>query len=230
VRLIVGADAAAAARLAAAEIAAACIAAVASRGHALVALSGGETPGPMIEAFGSLDLPWHSICVAQVDERCVPRGDPRRNLRRIEEALVRNGRLPAANLLAMPVEETDLEAAAADYALRLVALAGAPLRIDLVQLGLGADGHTASLVPGDPVLAVDDRDVALSGTYQGLRRMTLTLRALSAARQRLWLVTGDAKTTRLGELLAGEGDAPSVRVAAGNTTVVADRAAAPSAA
>jgi 6-phosphogluconolactonase len=226
VRLIVGEDPRSAAELAAAELERVCLAAVARRGRALIAVSGGETPWLMLEEFARLELPWDSIHVAQVDERCVPRGDPRRNFGRIETLLVQPGRLPAANLLAMPVESPDLAAAALDYASRLVALAGPPLRIDMVQLGLGTDGHTASLVPGDPVLAVDDRDVALSGPYQGLRRMTLTLRALSAARERLWLVTGAAKAQRLKELLAGRGDAPSVRVCPQCTTVVADRAAA----
>lgn len=229
-RLIVGEGPGDAARLAAEAIAEICVDAVRRRGHALIALSGGETPGPMIDAFGALDLPWERIHVAQVDERCVPRSDPRRNLARLEIALVERGRLTAGNLLAMPVEEADLEAAAAAYAARMAALAGSPLCLDLVHLGLGADGHTASLVPGDAVLAIGDRDVALAGPYQGTRRMTLTLRALSAARHRLWLVTGSTKSARLRELLAGEGDAPGVRVTREATTAFADWAAATAAA
>ena len=179
----------------------------------------------MLERLRELDLPWQRIHVAQVDERIAPRGDPRRNLARLEQILVREGPLPERQLLAMPVEADDLGAAAAGYQRLLERLGGRPLQFDLVQLGLGSDGHTASLVPGDPVLEVEDRDVAASGEYQGLRRMTLTYRAIDQARQRLWLVTGAAKAARLAELLDGRSTdrAPSVRVRRVDATVVADR-------
>lgn len=224
-RLIVGNDARAAAHLAAEELARACRQAVAERGRALIAVSGGETPWLMIEDLAARNLPWTSIHVAQVDERCAPRGDAHRNLGRLEELLVGSGPLAAAQLLAMPVEAEDLEAAAQNYASRLALCGGCPPVFDVVQLGLGEDGHTASLVPGDAVLQVDDRDVALTAPYRGLRRMTLTLRALSRARERLWLVTGAAKADRLAELLDGRGEAPSVRVTRSAAVVVADRAA-----
>jgi 6-phosphogluconolactonase len=211
-----------AARVAAEEIAVLCRHAARERGRALVAFSGGETPWSMLRALRAMDLPWDRTWVAQVDERIAPHEDERRNLARLAEILVNEGPLPAAQLLAMPVEGGDLEAAAADYQRLLERHGGQPLRIDLVQLGLGTDGHTASLVPGDPVLEVADRDVALSGEYQGLRRMTLALPALDRARQRLWLVTGPGKAERLRDLLAGSGDAPAVRVARGDTVVVAD--------
>jgi len=226
-RLIVGPDARSAARLAADELARACRQAVALRGRALIAVSGGETPWLMLEEFVARDLPWASIHVAQVDERCAPRDDERRNLTRLEALLLRPGPLPASQLLAMPVEMLDLDGAAKAYESRLAGLGGSPLCLDLVHLGLGADGHTASLVPGDPVLSATDRDVGVAGPYLGLRRMTLTLRALSAARERLWLVTGAGKAQRLAELLSGTGEAPSVRVARHAATVVADLAAAP---
>jgi len=231
-RLIRAADAGAAAVLAAGELAAACRAAADERGIALIAVSGGETPWRMLEQLRGLDLPWQRIHVAQVDERIAPRGDPRRNLARLEQILVREGPLPERQLLAMPVEAADVDAAAARYQQRLERLGGTPLRLDLVQLGLGGDGHTASLVPGDPVLEVADRDVATSGEYQGLRRMTLTYPAIDRARRRLWLVTGEAKAARLAELLAAASadDAPSVRVSRAEACVVADRAALASAA
>jgi len=227
VRLIAAADAGAAAVAAAEEIAASCREAVAARGLALVAVSGGETPWRMLEQLRGLDLPWQRIHVAQVDERIAPRGDPRRNLARLEQILVREGPLPERQLLAMPVEADDLGAAAAGYQRLLERLGGRPLQFDVVQLGLGSDGHTASLLPGDPVLEVADRDVATSGEYQGLRRMTLTYPAMDRARRRLWLVTGTAKASRLAELLDGASTdgAPSVRVSRADASVVADREA-----
>lgn len=210
--------------MAAREIATACHRAVAERGRAVVAVSGGETPWRMLERLCALDLPWARIHVAQVDERVAPRGDPLRNLTRLEQILVTDGPLPPPNLLALPVDASDLARAAVEYQRRIEALTGGPLALDLVQLGLGTDGHTASLVPGDPVLEVADRDVALSGAYQGLRRMTLTLPALNRARQRLWLVTGAAKAARLAELLHGDAssDAPALRVSRDDATVVVD--------
>jgi 6-phosphogluconolactonase len=226
VRLIRAADAGQAAAIAAQEIAAACRGAVAARGRAVIAVSGGTTPWRMLEQLRALDLPWPETFVAQVDERVAPRGDPGRNLTRLEQLLVAEGPLPGEHLLAMPVESRDLGRAADDYQRRLEALAGIPLELDLVQLGLGADGHTASLVPGDPVLAVADRNVALSREYQGHVRMTLTLPALARARARLWLVTGPGKAARLRELLDGVGDAPAGRVPREGSVVVADAAAA----
>jgi 6-phosphogluconolactonase len=211
-----------AASVAADEVAAACRRAVTERGRAVIALSGGETPWKMIRALCSISLPWERIHVAQVDERLVPRGDPRRNLARLEEILVQQGPLPPANLLAMPVESEDPEHAARAYQQTLERRAGTPACLDLVQLGLGTDGHTASLVPGDPVLAVRDRDVAVTAPYLGTQRMTLTCPALSRARQRLWLVTGAGKADRLRQLLDGSGDAPATSVAREDSVVVAD--------
>jgi 6-phosphogluconolactonase len=226
VRLIRAGDAEQAAVIAAEEIAAACRAAIAARGRAVLAVSGGATPWRMLERLRTLELPWREVFVAQVDERVAPYGDPGRNLTRLEQLLVTEGPLPGEHLLAMPVESRDLDRAPNDYQRRLEALAGIPLVLDLVQLGLGADGHTASLVPGDPVLAVADRDVALSREYQGHLRMTLTLPALARARARLWLVTGAGKAERLRELLDGGGDAPAARVPREGAVVIADAAAA----
>jgi 6-phosphogluconolactonase len=224
-RLMRAADAEAAASLAAAVIAAVCREAAATRGQALVAVSGGETPWLMLEKLRTLRVPWPLVHVAQVDERVAPRGDASRNLTRLERILVTEGPLPAANLHAMPVEDPDPAVACAAYQRRLEELAGRPLVLDLVQLGLGTDGHTASLVPGDAVLGVEERDVAMSGEYHGQRRMTLTMPALARARARLWLVTGASKAMRLRELLDGHGDAPALRVRRSRTDVVADAAA-----
>jgi 6-phosphogluconolactonase len=220
------ADAAAAAARAADEIAAACREAVSVRGAALIAVSGGETPWRMLEELCARDLPWDRVHVAQVDERIAPRGDPRRNLARLEQILVVAGPLPRANLLAMPVDDADPAQAAGDYQHLLESHGGKPLQLDLVHLGLGSDGHTASLVPGDPVLEVHDRDVAVTNEYQGLRRMTLTLPALGRARRRLWLVSGAAKAARLQQLLAGAADIPAVQVPRDAALVICDAAAA----
>jgi 6-phosphogluconolactonase len=230
VRLIVEDDADSAARTAASEIANACEAALEERNRTLIALSGGRTPVRMIEHLREHLLRWSDVYVVQVDERVVPDGDPRRNLSPLEALLVREGPLPRDNLLEMPVGATDLAAAARDYDLRLASLGGAAPRFDLVQLGLGTDGHVASLFPDDPALESTDRDVAVTDVHEGTRRMTLTLRVLSRARQRLWLVIGAAKARRLAELIEGRAAIPANRVERLATIVVADREAAASAA
>jgi 6-phosphogluconolactonase len=227
VRLIVEADADAAAARAALEIANACDAALDERKIALIALSGGRTPWQMIEKLRTCVLGWGDIHVAQVDERVVPPGDERRNITRLEEVLVREGPLSRNNLLDMPVCATDLAAAARSYQAILEAIGGTPLRFDVVQLGLGVDGHTASLVPGDPLLDAVEDDVAVSAEYQGTRRMTLTLNALSRARQRVWLITGAEKAPRLKDLIEGTAVIPANRVERRGTLVVADLAACP---
>jgi 6-phosphogluconolactonase/glucosamine-6-phosphate isomerase/deaminase len=168
----------------------------------------------MVELLGDLQIDWDHVEVFQVDERIAPEGDPDRNL----TELVRHAPAPALGCLRpMPVSADDLEAAAANYAAEL------PSRLDLVHLGLGPDGHTASLVPGDPVLEFTDRTVALTGgAYQGRRRMTLTYPALADARKILWLITGDDKADAFAKLLAGDPSIPAGRVEASDAVVVTD--------
>ena len=220
------ADDVSAARAAARFVAECARKAVSERGKCCVAFSGGSTPRTMLGALAAEDLPWRQLHVFQVDERAAPHGRGARNLTQLQEALLGKTPLTADALHPMPVEEADLDTAADHYAQELAAAAGSPVVLDLVHLGLGDDGHTASLVPGDAVLRISDRDVAVSGDYRGYRRMTLTLPILNRARQRLWLVTGGGKAEMLARLCAGDQSIPAGRVGAQDATVFADQAAA----
>ena len=218
------ADAESVARQAAALIAGEARAAVAARGSFIMAVSGGNTPWLMLRALSGEDVPWQSIHVVQVDERVAPAGDPDRNLTHLNESL--HAPLRSEQILAMPVESPDLNAAAARYAATLRELAGSPPVLDLVHLGLGPDGHTASLVPADPVLEVTNADVALTGVYQGRRRMTLTYPIINRSRRILWLVTGSEKVEMLDRLRKADVSIPAGRVRQDQAVVFADRAAA----
>ncbi len=221
------ADADSVAAAAAAFVAAEARAAVAARGRFIVAVSGGHTPWQMLRALAGERVPWEGVHVVQVDERVAPAGDPDRNLTHLRESLLAHAPLRPEQIRAMPVESPDLEAAPARYARELVELAGSPPMLDLAHLGLGPDGHTASLVPGDPVLDVTDRDVALTGgVYQGRRRMTLTYPMLNRSRRVLWLVTGSEKVGMLARLRDGDRSIPAGRVRQDRVLVLADRAAA----
>jgi len=220
------ADADAVARAAAKLIAAEARSAVAARGRFIVAVSGGRTPWQMLRALAGEDVPWNGVHVVQVDERIAPAGDPDRNLTHLRESLLEHAPLPAEQIYAMPVEEADSEAAARSYARTLEGIAGALPVLDLAHLGLGTDGHTASLVPNDPVLTVIGRDVALTGVYLGRRRMTLTYPMLNRSRRILWLVTGADKAAMLPRLLAADASIPAGRVLQDQALVLADRAAA----
>ena len=219
-------DAGAVARRGAALIASDARAAAAARGVFTLAVSGGRTPWAMLAALASEDVPWARVQLFQVDERVAPAGDPDRNWTQLAASLLERVALAPEQLHPMPVEEPELAAAARRYATTLRSVAGSPAVLDLVHLGLGPDGHTASLVPGDPALAVADADVALAGPYQGRRRMTLTYAALDRARRVLWLVTGADKREMLARLLRGDRSIPAGRVRADAAIAIADRAAA----
>ncbi len=199
--------------------------AVAERGRFIVALSGGRTPELMLRALAGEEVPWEHVHVVQVDERVAPPGDPDRNLTCLRECLLVHVPLPPGQIHAMPVEENDLMAAATRYALALREIAGSPPVLDLIHLGLGPDGHTASLVPGDPVLRVSEADVAITGIYQGRRRMTLTYPIINRSRRILWLVTGSEKAGMLLRLRNGDGSIPAGRVCRDRALLLADRAA-----
>ncbi|MEW6073222.1 MAG: 6-phosphogluconolactonase [Planctomycetota bacterium] len=225
-RLEILPDAAAAARRGAEVVAGEARAAVRARGRFTLALSGGRTPWAMLAALAASDVPWASVQVFQVDERVAPAGDPERNLPGIEAALLSPGPLAPGQIQAMAVEDHDLEAAALRYSALLGAHAGIPPRLDLVHLGLGADGHTASLFPGDPLLAEEERDVAVTTSPAGRRRLTLTLPVLRRARRRLWIVTGAEKAAALARLARADPGIPAGLAVAAGDWILADRAAA----
>jgi 6-phosphogluconolactonase len=220
------ADADSVARKAAAVIAEEARTSVATRGRFVMAVSGGHTPWVMLRALADEDVPWPVVHVMQVDERVAPEGHPDRNLTHLQETLLAHAPLRPEQIHAMPVEAPDLDAAAARYALILQEMGGPAAALDLVQLGLGPDGHTASLVPGDPVLDITDADVAVTGPYQGRRRMTLTYPALNRSRRVLWLVTGSEKAPMLQRLVDGDTSIPAGRVRQDQSLIFADRAAA----
>jgi 6-phosphogluconolactonase len=220
------ADADAVARTGAAFTAGEARAAVAARGRFIMAVSGGHTPWAMLRALADQDVPWSDVHVVQVDERVAPTGHPDRNLTHLQESLLAHCPLRPQQVHAMPVESTDLESASAEYAATLQKIAGIPAVLDFVHLGLGPDGHTASLVPGDPVLDVTDADVAVTGTYQGRRRMTLTYPILDRARRIVWLVTGREKAEMLARLNDTDRSIPAGRVRQQAAVVLADQDAA----
>ena len=215
--LEVHADPEAVAGRAAEHVAARAKAAVADHGRFTVAVSGGHTPWAMFARLVTLDMPWENVTIFQVDERVAPDDDPDRNLTHLRQSLPSQA---GADVRPMPVTAGDLDLAADEYARSL------PDAFDLVHLGLGPDGHTASLVPGDPVLEILDRDVALTGVYQGRRRMTLTYPVLDRAGHVLWLVTGQDKVDALRRLRAGDRSIPAGRVSSADSLVIADDAAA----
>jgi 6-phosphogluconolactonase len=198
----------------------------AARGGATLALSGGRTPQSVLERLAALDLPWGRISVYQVDERIAPANHPDRNRTQAAAALHAPIELHPASFLWMPVEEPNLDAAARRYADALRASAGSPPALGTVHLGLGADGHTASLFPGSPLVAERKRDVVVTEPHLGRRRMTLTLAVLNRARRILWIVTGADKRAALAGLMAGDTRVVGSRVRRDGALVLADAAAA----
>lgn len=191
--------------------------AIAANGTFRLAVSGGTTPLVMFNKLAALDVPWENVVIYQVDERVAPLADPARNLTNLQVSFAN---VPVT-IKAMPVNNDDLEAGTQQYGREL------PSRFDLIHLGLGSDGHTASLLPGDSVLDVDDRLVALSGPYQGHQRMTLTYPALAQSDQILWLIAGGDKASSLSLLMRADPSIPAGRVVGAQSLIMADAAAAP---
>ena len=201
--------------------------AVGERGRCSMAVSGGHSPWPMLESLARrTDLPWDAVSIFQVDERIAPEGDADRNLTQLNEHVLEVRPSLRARTHPMPVNDPDIEKAADRYADRLIESCGMPMMLDIIHLGLGPDGHTASLVPGDPVLKVRDRDVAItSGSYQGRRRMTLTYPAINRARRIIWQVVGEDKRNALSRMMAGDETIPGGLVSSSQAVVFADSAA-----
>jgi 6-phosphogluconolactonase len=214
------------ARRGAAVIAADARAAVAARGRFVMAVSGGKSPWMMLADLANENVPWANVHVFQIDERIAPAGDPDRNYVHLRASLLEHAPIPPDQIYAMPVESPDSDAAAQQYAHTLEGIAGKPPVLDLAHLGLGPDGHTASLIPGDPVLNVMDRDVAITGVYQGRRRMTLTYPVINRARRILWLVSGPDKVSAFPKLRAADPSVPAGRISQTQALLLADREAA----
>jgi 6-phosphogluconolactonase len=214
------------AQRAAAVIAADARAAVSARGRFVMAVSGGKSPWLMLADLANEDVPWANVHVFQIDERIAPAGDPDRNYVHLRDSLLQHAPIPPEQIYAMPVESPNVEAAAKEYAHTLEGVAGKPPVLDLAHLGLGPDGHTASLIPSDPVLDVMDRDVAITGVYQGRRRMTLTYPVINRSRRILWLVSGKDKVSAFPKLRAADPSIPAGRISQTQGLLLADRAAA----
>jgi 6-phosphogluconolactonase len=214
------------AKRAAAVIAATAREAVKARGRFVMAVSGGKSPWVMLADLANEDVPWPNVHVFQIDERIAPAGDPDRNYVHLRDSLLQHAPIPESQIYAMPVEEPDSEAAARQYAQTLESIAGKPPVLDLAHLGLGPDGHTASLIPGDPVLDVTDRDIAITGVYQGRKRMTMTYPVINRARKIMWLVSGKDKVDAFPKLRAADPSVPAGRISQTQALLLADKDAA----
>jgi 6-phosphogluconolactonase len=206
-------------------IAAAAREGIGRHGRAVLAFSGGSTPAAMLRRLGTLDVKWNATHVVQVDERVAPDGHSDRNWTMITNNLLAGADIPQALLHPMPVTDDDLQVAADRYERLLTTVSGVPPIADVVHLGIGADGHTASLVPDDPVLKVRGRWIALAGPYQGRRRMTFTYPTINAGRLVVWQVSDGDKAAALREALQGK-RVPASKVRRRDVHVVATHAAA----
>jgi 6-phosphogluconolactonase len=224
IKIVVGVDPQATAQAAATDIANQLRIAAKTRGVATLAVSGGSTPAMMFDALATLDVPWEAVHLFQVDERIAAAGDPDRNLGQLQAHLLTKVPIPEEHCHAMPVELRTAGLAARTYASLLTSTTKGIL--DIVHLGLGDDGHTASLVPGDPVLDVTKSLVATTQRYKGRRRLTLTYKAIHQARSIVWLATGAAKITAVKQLIDQDPAIPAGRVKPGGAnTLYIDRSA-----
>ncbi len=216
-------DTAVVARRAAAWIAEAARQAIRERDRFALALSGGNTPQQMLRFLAAEAINWQKVHVVQVDERVAPLGSSERNLTQLRETLLARASIPAEQIHAMPVDGADLAAAAAGYGHLLTSLAGSPPLLDLVHLGLGTDGHTASLVSGAAAVEVHSADVAVTATYRGWRRMTLTFPIINRARRILWLVTGREKAEVVARLARGDPSLLASRISRAQALLLTDQ-------
>lgn len=215
------------AKLAATFIANEARSAIQNRGRFIMAVSGGKTPWIMLRHLAEEKIDWDKVHVFQVDERIAPEGSVDRNWTHLQESFLKEKEATKAiHLYPMPVTVPDINTGADQYTQSMHDLMGVPAVFDLIHLGLGSDGHTASLIPGDPVLKVMDREVALTGLYQGHQRMTLTYPILNRSRKILWVVTGKEKQLALQQILNKEKSIPGGTILQNHATIMADRDAA----
>lgn len=223
-KLHVQSSADAAARKAAQIIADLLNKALSSRPMATVAFSGGSTPNRMFQYLAQQQIDWSRVEIFQVDERIAPAGDPARNIAALQQHLLDHIDIPEQQVFTIPVEASDLDESLESYASQLKTAAGNPPHLDIVHLGLGDDGHTASLPPGDDVLN-SGRLVDICADFNGYRRITLTFPVLDQANSIVWLVAGADKALMLGRLLARDVEIPAGRVSQGRAILVSDEAA-----
>jgi len=223
---VTGEDVATTERAAAEFIAARLHEAIGERGRATLAISGGTTPWGMFGRLADSALDWGAVHLLQVDERIVAADDDARNWKHLL-ATALAARVPAANHHPMPVEMADAQLAATHYAATLVQVCGDPPVLDVVHLGIGDDGHTASLFAGDPLLEETAREVGVSRPQGGFTRLTLTRPPLDRARRVVWFALGAARQPAVARLFAADPSIPASRVARERATCFTDPAAAP---
>ena len=201
-------------------------AAVRERGRATLAISGGRSPWGMLDELAAQAVAWESVHLFQVDERIAPPDDEARNWKRFLAGVLAR-QVPPENRHPMPVEIEAPDAAADAYSRTLAEWTGQPPELDVVHLGIGADGHTASLFSGDSPLEERKRLVAASRRHEGYRRLTLTLPALAGARSIVWFAVGAARRDVLNRLFDGDTSIPASRVRRDRAVCFTDLAAAP---
>lgn len=190
-----------------------------------MAISGGRTPWEMLRHLAQAQLPWERVHLFQVDERIAPKGHADRNLTQLHEVIAGTAMAARMHTYPMPVNEVNLDEAAQDYANILLKVTGDG-RLDLIHLGLGTDGHTASLIPGDPVCNEALVDIACTThPYQGRLRMTMTYPLLNRAKQVLWIVTGSEKGKMLRQMLQQDRSIPAGGIQQENALLLVDQAA-----
>lgn len=199
---------------------------IAKKGFFAMAMSGGRTPWEMIKHLATENLPWEKVFLFQVDERIAPDGHQDRNLTQLFNTIQETSLMTRLNIFPMHVIAEDLDEACEDYAdhIRRITETG---KLDLVHLGIGTDGHTASLIPGDSVLETHDREVALTDNpYQGRKRMTLTYPIINRAEKILWVVTGEEKAEMLSRLLHQDQTIPAGKIAQQQAILLTEESAA----
>ena len=194
------------------------------KGSFSMAISGGKTPWEMLKILAKAPLmPWSKVNIFQVDEREAPDGHADRNLTQLFKTLEGTGIITKVNIFPMPVLAENLDDACVEYAENIKTITGDGI-LDLVHLGMGADGHTASLIPGDQVCEVIDKDVAMTfGPYQGRNRMTLTYPLINKAKEILWVITGDEKKEMVQRLIAQDPNIPAGKVSQDNALLITDQ-------